>query len=166
MEIKSTLTNRSGQVLKVIYKEDNPLNDLKGKILQGVHAYCFCNGNLVIVYAESKGYWTPPGGGIESGESIEEAVIREVKEETNMKVLCQEFIGYQDIYQRDIYGNNQIVRQTRSFCEVEPLGDFISDPDGDITEIKLINPLDYRKYFDWGVIGDRVMEQSLALIKK
>lgn len=166
MEIKSTLTNRSGQILEVIYKEDNPMNDLDGKILQGVHGYCFYGDKMVIVYAESKGYWTPPGGGIESGESIEEAVIREVKEETNMKVLRQEFIGYQDIYQRDIYGNNQIVRQTRSFCEVEPLGDFMSDPDGDITEIKLIDPKDYKKYFNWGVIGDHVMERSLALMEK
>lgn len=161
MEIKSTLTNRLGQVLKVIYKEDNPLNDLKGKILQGVHAYCSCNENLVVVYAESKGYWTPPGGGIESGESIEEAVVREVREETNMKVLRQEFIGYQDIYE-----DGRIVRQTRSFCIVEPIGDFVSDPDGDITEIKLIDPLDYKKYFDWGIIGDRVMERSLELMKK
>lgn len=166
MEIKSTLTNRSGQILKLVYREDNPLNDLEGKVLQGVHAYCFYNGKLVLVYAENKGYWTPPGGGIESGESVEEAVIREVREETNMKVLRQEFIGYQDVYQRDIYGNDQIVRQTRSFCEVEPLGDFISDPDGDITDIKLIDPLDYKKYFDWGIIGDRIMERSLILIKK
>lgn len=166
MEIKSTLTNKSGQILEVIYREDNPLNNLDGKVLQAVHAYCFYEDKMVIVYAESKGYWTPPGGGIESGESIEEAVIREVKEETNMKVLHQEFIGYQDIYQQDVCGNDQIVRQTRSFCKVEPFGDFVSDPDGDITEIKLIDPLDYKKYFNWGVIGDRVMERSLALMRK
>jgi len=160
MEIKSTLTNRAGQVIKIIYKESNPLNDLEGKILQGVHAYCFCNGKLVVVYADSKGYWTPPGGGIEAGESVAEAVAREVKEETNMKVLRQELIGYQDIYE-----NGRIVRQTRSFCEVEPFGDFVSDPDGDITEIRLIDPADYKKYFDWGAIGDRVMEQAMTHFK-
>ena len=161
MEIKSTLTNRAGQVIKIIYKESNPLNDLEGKILQGVHAYCFCNGKLVVVYADSKGYWTPPGGGIEAGESVAEAVAREVKEETNMKVLSHEIIGYQDSYE-----DGRIVRQTRSFCIVEPIGDFVSDPDEDITEIKLIDPADYKKYFDWGAIGDRLMERSLELIKK
>lgn len=166
MEIKSTLTNRSGQILDVVYKEADPLIGLEGKKLQGVHAYCFCGGRMVIVYANNKGYWTPPGGGIEEGESVEEAVIREVKEETNMKVLRQEFIGYQDIYQQDIYGNNQIVRQTRSFCETEPFGDFVSDPDGDITKIKLIDPKDYKKYFDWGEIGDRVMGQAMLILKR
>ncbi len=156
MEIESTLTNRFHQTLKVIYREDDPLADLNGKILLGVHAYCFYKDQLVIVYAEEKGYWTPPGGGIESGENFEEAVAREVKEETNMKVLYQELIGYQDIYEP-----NRIVRQTRSFCMVEPLGDFVSDPDGDITEIKLVDPKDYKQYFDWGKIGDRIMERAM-----
>ena len=31
-------------------------------------------------------FWTPPGGGVEFGESLEETVIREVKEETGLDV--------------------------------------------------------------------------------
>ena len=161
MEIESTLTNHSDQTLKIIYKENDPLIDLDGKILQGVHAYCFYKNKLVVVYAEEKGYWTPPGGGIEPGESFEEAVIREVKEETNMKVLHQELIGYKDIFEP-----NRVVRQTRSFCIVEPLGDFSKDPDGDITEIKMIDPKDYKQYFDWGKIGDRIMHQAIEMKEK
>lgn len=159
VRLQSTLTNRSGQTLKVVYSESDPLVNLNDKILQGVHVFCFYNGQLVIVYAESKKYWTPPGGGIEGGETYKEAVIREVKEETNMKVLRQELIGYQDIYEPD-----KIIRQTRSFCIVEPYGDFVLDPDGDITEIKLIDPNDYKKYFDWGIIGDRIMERAILLL--
>ncbi|MDO8729205.1 MAG: NUDIX hydrolase [bacterium] len=160
MKISSTLTNHSGQILKVVYSESDPLINLDDKVLQGVHAFCFYNGQLVIVYAESKKYWTPPGGGIEKGEAYEDAIIREVKEETNMKVLHQELIGYQDIYEPD-----KIVRQTHSFCLVEPYGDFVSDPDGDISEIKLIDPKDYKKYFNWGIIGDRIMEKALGMLK-
>jgi len=159
MEIKSTLTNSHGEVLDVIYREEDPLIGLEGKILQGVHAYCFYNGKLVVVYSDTKKYWTPPGGGIESGETYEEAVIREVKEETNMKVLSQRLIGYQDIYEKD----GRIVRQTRSVCLVEPYGPFVSDPDGDIDEIKIIDPAEYKKYFDWGKVGDRIMEKALNL---
>jgi len=101
MEIKSTLTNHSGQVPNVIYREGDPLADLGDQILQGVHAFCFYGDKLVVVYAEEKGYWAPPGGGIESGEIYEQAIIREVREETNMKVLHQELIGFQDIYEPD-----------------------------------------------------------------
>lgn len=162
MEIKSTLTNSRGEVLDVIYREDDPLKNLQGKILQGVHAYCFYKNKLVVVYSDAKGYWTPPGGGIEPGETYEEAVIREVKEETNMKVLNQKLIGYQDIYEKD----GRVVRQTRSVCLVEPYGPFVSDPDGDITEIKLIDPSEFKSYFDWGKVGDRIMERALTLRKE
>lgn len=158
MRIQSTLTNQSGQTLDVFYHEGNPLENLGGKILQAVGAFSFHNGKLVLVYNPKRKSWTPPGGGIEPGETFEEAVIREVKEESNMNVLHQEFIGYQDIHEPD-----RIVRQTRSFCIVEPFGDFISDPDGDITEIKLIDPKDYKQHFDWGVVGERIMTRALEM---
>lgn len=161
MEIKSKLTNRSGQVLDYTYYEGlDPNENLEGKILQAVHGLCFCGDKLVVVYAEGKGYWTFPGGGIEPGETYEEAVIREVKEESNMKVLYQELIGYQDIFEP-----NRTIRQTRSFCIVEPYGEFTGDPDGDITEIKLIDPKDIKQYIDWKEIGDRILERALELKK-
>lgn len=103
----------------------------------------------------------PPGGGIEKNETVEKAVEREVKEETNMKILHQEVIGYQDIYEP-----GKIIRQTRSFCLVEPYGEFVADPDGDITEIKFIDPKDYKKYFDWGEIGERIMQRAIELKNK
>lgn len=43
---------------------------------------------------------------------------------------------YQAITERD----GSIVNQTRSLCLVEPYGPFLSDPDGDISEIKLVDP--------------------------
>lgn len=158
MNIKSTLTNRSGQTFDTVYTEGDPLKDLGDKKLQAVHAFCFCGDKMIIVYADKKGYWAPPGGGVEANETYEEAVVREVKEETNMKVLSQTFIGYIDIYEPE-----RIVRQTRSFCIVEPYGPFSKDPDGDITEIRYIDPKDYKKYFDWGVVGDRLMERATAI---
>ena len=161
MEIRSKIHRRTGEVFGVVYREDNFLNNLKGKSLQAVHAYCFYKDKMIVVWADNKGYWTPPGGGIEQGESVEEAVTREVKEETNMKVLHQEIIGYQDIYEPE-----KIIRQTRSFCIVEPYGDFIADPDCDITKIELIDPQDYKKYFDWNAIGDRIMQRAIELKKK
>ncbi len=155
MQIKSTHTDRLGRSLDIIYTEGDPLNDFEDKILQGVHAFCFYNDKMVLVF-HPKSEWMPPGGGIEIGESYEQAVIREVKEETNMNVISQKFIGFKDVYEPD-----RIVRQTRSFCIVEPYGEFVSDPDGEIMEIKFIDPKDYKKYFDWGEIGDRIMSKVL-----
>lgn len=161
MKIESTLINRSGQTLNVTYCDIDQEKELDNKKVRGVHAYCFCGDKLVIVYAEAKGYWTPPGGGVEAGESIEEAVAREILEETNMRVVRQEFIGYQDIFEPD-----KINTQTRHICLVEPVGEFISDPDGDVTEIKLVDPKNLKQYFDWGVIGDRLLKRALEKFPK
>lgn len=160
MEIKSTLKNRQGQVLNMTYSESDPLINLEGKVFQGIHAFCFYKDKMVLVKHPKSG-WMPPGGHIESGESYEETVVREVKEETNMKVLYQKLIGFIDVEEPD-----RVVRQTRSFCLVEPYGDFICDEDGEITEIKLIDPKDYKQYFNWGEIGDRIMERTLEIKNK
>ncbi len=37
--------------------------------------------------------WNLPGGGVESGEIPTEAVIREVKEETNLEVVVEKLVG-------------------------------------------------------------------------
>lgn len=161
MDINSTLTNRRGEKLKVEYHEDaDPMVGLEGKKLHAVHAFCICDGKMVLVNHPKIG-WQPPGGGIEPGETIEEATAREVHEETNMKVLSQKIIGWQDVYDTD--GTK---RQIRSFCIVEPYGPFVSDPDGEIQEIKMIDPKDYRKYFDWKVVGDRIMERYFEFLKE
>ncbi len=157
MELKTTTTNRLGQKLQVVYEEGDPLEALEGKILHSVHMFCFCGDKLVLVKHPKSG-WIPPGGRIESGETYDEAVVREVREETNMKVIFQTLIGFQDLYEPE-----RVIRQTRSLCIVEPLGEFVSDPDGEITEIKLIDPADYKQYFDWGVVGDRIMQRALEM---
>ncbi|MEN9614449.1 MAG: hypothetical protein RLZZ347_756 [Candidatus Parcubacteria bacterium] len=162
LEIRQLINTRLSGKVEVMYREDDPLKDLDGKILSGIHAFCFYGDKLVIVYAENKGYWTPPGGGIEKGETYEQAIVREVAEETNMRVLHQELIGYQDVYEP-----GRIVRQVRSFCIVEPIGDFVADPDGDITEIKLVDFADYTNYVRWpGPIADRLLTRVSELKMK
>jgi ADP-ribose pyrophosphatase YjhB (NUDIX family) len=159
MEFKKTMTTKRG-TFNVYFKDTDPYIDLEGKVLQCVHAFCFYNGQLVLVDHPKSG-WVPPGGGIEVGETYEEAVAREVKEETNMEVLHQELIGYMDVYEE-----KRTVRQTRSFCIVRPYGDFVADPDGEIMQIQLIDPKVYKKYFDWGEIGDYVMDQAMIMAEK
>lgn len=160
MEIRSTLKSRLSGVVPVIYRDTESPEDLNGRIVHGVHAYCFVGGKLVIVYSEVKGHWTPPGGGVERGETVEEAVVREVLEETNMRVLKQRVIGYQEVSEP-----HRVTTQVRSVCVVEPIGPFVADADseGDVTEIKLIDPKDIKQYFDWGEVGDHILARALEL---
>ncbi|MHB8660567.1 MAG: NUDIX hydrolase [Minisyncoccota bacterium] len=76
-----------------------------------------------------------------SGETVEQAIAREVLEETNMRVLKQKVLGYLEIFESE-----KIVTQVRSVCIVEPVRPFLADTDleGDVTEIKLIDPKDVK----------------------
>ncbi|MES2623293.1 MAG: NUDIX hydrolase [Patescibacteria group bacterium] len=158
MQIKSII-NTPDKSFEVIYNDIESESELGDRKVKGVHAFCFYKDQLVIVYAKKKDSWTPPGGGTEEGETARETVVREVQEESNMRVIKQRFIGFQDIYEFEVP-----TTQTRSVCLVEPYGDFMEDPDdGEITEIKLIDPKDYKQYFDWGPVGDHIMERALDI---
>ncbi len=159
MQIKTQITNSIRQVFEVTYRDEDPDTNLGDAVFSGVHSYCFYGDKMVIV-CNSQKEWTPPGGGIEPGETYGEASIREVKEEANMKVLKQEYIGYQDIW---IAHENRMVRQARMVCIVEPYGDFESDPDNDITEIKLIDPKDFKEYINWGEVGDHLIKRAVEM---
>jgi 8-oxo-dGTP diphosphatase len=44
--------------------------------------------------APEAGRWAPPGGAIEVGETIQEAVVREVAEETGLAGVCGPLVGW------------------------------------------------------------------------
>jgi len=48
---------------------------------------------LLKVEAEKVSFWQPITGGIESGESPEEACLREIKEETGLVLACSNLTG-------------------------------------------------------------------------
>ncbi len=163
MQLKSTVINKLGQKEDIIYTDINSENDLQDRNIRGCRAYCFYNNQLVIVYSDSKGFWSLPGGGREKGETVSEAVTREVKEETNMRVLKQELIGIQEVI-----SSGKTNYYSTSVCIVEPYGNFTLDPDGEITKMKLIEPVEFIQYshFPLGKILDRMMERAFELKEK
>src|SRR5581483_1200758 len=40
------------------------------------------------------GFWSKPGGAVELGETVEDAIKREVKEELNVEIELTKFLGY------------------------------------------------------------------------
>ena len=54
-------------------------------------------GQLLLVLranAPSAGHWSVPAGRVELGETLAEAVVREVAEETGLEVLCGPLLGW------------------------------------------------------------------------
>jgi 8-oxo-dGTP diphosphatase len=72
-----------------------------------VSAAIFRDGKVLIVRRArppAHGLYTLPGGGVELGETLEEAVIREVREETALEVAPVALAGYRQAIARDDTG--------------------------------------------------------------
>jgi 8-oxo-dGTP diphosphatase len=72
-----------------------------------VSAAIFRDGKVLIVRRArppARGVYTLPGGGVELGETLEEAVIREVREETALEVAPVALAGYRQAIARDEAG--------------------------------------------------------------
>ena len=121
---------------------------------------CFYKNKMVIVLGEGTGGgWGLVGGHIEKDETFEQTLIREVQEEINMRVLKFGSVGVQEVTPP----NGKTEFQLRYWATVEPIGKFEKDPARSVTEIKLIKPRDYKNYFDWGEIGERIIQRAIEL---
>ena len=72
-----------------------------------VSAAIFRDGRVLIVRRArppAHGLYTLPGGGVELGETLEEAVVREVREETGLEVEPVALAGYRQAIARDAAG--------------------------------------------------------------
>jgi 8-oxo-dGTP diphosphatase len=72
-----------------------------------VSAAIFRDGKVLIVRrarAPAKGVYTLPGGGVELGETLEQAVIREIREETALDIEPVELVGFREAIARDATG--------------------------------------------------------------
>lgn len=80
-------------------------------------------GALLMVHKTDNNLWALPGGGVDPGESVSEAVIREVLEETGIEVSVGRLSGvYTNPRHVMVYDDGE-VRQQFSLC-------FIAHPRG------------------------------------
>jgi len=100
------------------------------------------NGGCVLLVQRgqvpNKGRWTLPGGAIETGETMRQAIEREVREECNIQVRAGDVVEALDIIQRDEAGAVRFHYVVIDFlCEYisgEPLaGD-------DATDVRWVHP--------------------------
>lgn len=160
--LTNTYHGKDGVTYLFEYFQTDSFNHLPAEECEQAYAIAFNGDKIIVVNNINKpGSYTPVGGTVDPGENPDEALIREVGEESNMKVLHYQPIGYQRVV--DTSGVKKPYYQLRYFCIVEPYGPFVEDPAGDVTEVLEIDPSDYKKYFNWGEIGDSIINRAIEL---
>ncbi|MDD2935495.1 MAG: NUDIX hydrolase [Candidatus Pacebacteria bacterium] len=159
--INSWFEKSSGLQATAEYEDLDDFSCLPYEKCTQVVCFAFYKNKLLLVRDGKKKSWGPAGGSIEKDETLEDCAKRELLEEANVEMLSFKPIGYQ----KASLPNGPEEYQLRVFCEVKPIGEFTKDPDGDITEIKYIDPKDYKKYFDWGEVGERIIKRAIELKK-
>ncbi len=150
---------RDGQRFIIEYIDVDSFDTIELKKVQQVYGVCFHGSKMIIVRNGLRGTWGLVGGQREEGESIERTLKREIQEESNMDVIEWKPIGIQKVTDPE----NKSYYQLRTVCTVRPFGPFMSDPGGSVTEIKYIDPLTYKQYFDWQEIGEHIVRRAIQL---
>lgn len=74
-----------------------------------VDAIIMCNNERIVLIRRKnnpfKGSWALPGGFVEYGETVESAVLREIKEETGLEIELKGIIGVYSHLDRDPRGH-------------------------------------------------------------
>ncbi len=147
------------------FYESDTFADLPKDRIKQSYAVAFCGDNFLVVNNIDKpGSYSLIGGSVESDENPNDTLIREIKEESNMKVIDYKLIGYQKVI--DTRGIQKPFYQLRYYAVVESCGPFVSDPAGKVTEIIKCDRDNYKKYFDWGEIGDFIIKKAFEIKNK
>ncbi len=159
----SYTSKRTGITQSIQYEELDSFDAIRSLPVGAAGSFCFYENKLVLVYAKGRNSWETPGGGCEPGETFEESIIREIREESNMKVLKLVPLGCDTFTNNETKEINYVLRFA---AKVEPYGPFVEETaDGEITEMKLIDPKDYKQYFDWGERSDAMIKKALDILK-
>jgi 8-oxo-dGTP pyrophosphatase MutT (NUDIX family) len=171
--IKSKFRGADGIDYLVEYSDADTFDHLDYDRCTQCYGVCFIKNSkttdtLVIGFGGKKKGWGLIGGSIEKGETYEQTLRREIIEESNMEILSFLPVGYQKMTV-ELTGN--FFFQLRYVCIVRPLGEFKIDAgegmaEKGITAIKQIDPLKYREYFNWGEIGERIIQRAIELKSK
>ena len=94
--------------------------------LVGVGAVVFDADSVLLVRrakAPLAGEWSLPGGAVELGETLEEAIVREVAEETGLRVMPLQVVKVFDHIDRDAEGGIRFHYVLVDFlCRIEAEG--------------------------------------------
>ena len=112
----------------------------RGNVWLGVGAIVEnANGEWLVVkktYSGLKGFWSIPAGFVQEGETIDRAVVREVKEETAIDIRVKGMVGFRSGVIRGTISDNMAIFHTTM---VDPTQQYLAQ-EKEIAEVAWLLP--------------------------
>ncbi|GII89773.1 NUDIX hydrolase [Sinosporangium siamense] len=83
----------AGNALTAFYPVGNEVSLTDGPTPFALVAV-WCEGRLLLVFNRLRGHWELPGGMVDPGESLQQAAVRELEEESGLHVAPLVLVGY------------------------------------------------------------------------
>ena len=131
----------------------------------GVGAVIVQGGEVLLVRRGRpplEGRWTLPGGMVELGEPLEEALTREVREETGWTVRVGRELALFDFIEKDEDGRIRYHYVIADFLCERIEGDLRAQ--SDVTDVRLVEPQELAEY-DLTAKALEVIREGLNLMK-
>ncbi len=145
----------------VVYVPADTFTDIPDELILKAHAACFCEGKMLLVNHSEWDIWSIPGGTREHGESIEQTLAREIQEETNCCVVDYRPISYQKVMHPD----GGVHYRLQYVCNVVPIGEFESDPAGNVKGVCWIDPERYGGYIEKKEMREVILQRAIAVYR-
>jgi ADP-ribose pyrophosphatase YjhB (NUDIX family) len=141
---------------------DPPFPPPLGKATQAL-GLCFTAERQIVLVTWNGELWSLPGGTIEPGETLEQTLVREVREEACARVIDSAYLGCRRVDELD--GELAPYYQTRFWARVE-LDPFVAEHE--MTGRRLVAPDAFREALFWGreATAGLILERGLAIEAK
>jgi 8-oxo-dGTP diphosphatase len=111
-------------------------------------------------YGGLKGKWSFPAGFVEPNETLDEAIIREVQEETGIRCQVKGIIGIRSGVIKGEISDNMVI------FALKPLNDEIVIQENELYEAKFLHQFELEKDEDSSLLIRKFIQMGKAEIKK